>query len=395
MPSSQLIWQTPQWPQLVAPGEGVTAAVALARQRQGELAGQMLAIGVSATDPLVQVLWINEVIATAAIEGEDLNPASVRSSVMRKLGLHEDKASPSSRQIDGLVDVLNDATVRPNEPLTHERLCQWQAVLFPTGMSGLQAITTGRYRDHADAMQIVSGPLGRETVHYTAPPSLQVEREMKAFLDWFEATRPQPGSPALDGLVRAAIAHLWFESIHPFEDGNGRLGRAVVDLAMTQSAGLMHTSDAPAQPRLVSLSRQILQHRRAYYDALHLAQHGGCDVSAWVIWFAGMWTLACEDASAQVGTARAKSQFWSQHAQQNLNPRQRKVLQRLLNDGDGGFLGGLNADKYIKMTGTSKATATRDLAALVQAGMLCTQGQGKAQRYYANVAGWKHGLART
>ncbi|MEI6803344.1 MAG: DUF4172 domain-containing protein [Burkholderiales bacterium] len=380
-PSPTLIWQSPEWPQLVARGEAVTAAIALARHKQGALAGQLLATGIS--DAIVPSLWVDEVVATSAIEGEELNPASVRSSVMRRLGLAEDNPTPSSRQVDGLVDVVNDATANFAAALDQGRVLRWHAALFPTGTSGLQAIAVGRWRDHADPMQIVSGTLGREVVHYTAPPSAQVGQEMAAFLAWFEQTRPSSSSAPLDGLARAAIAHLWFESIHPFEDGNGRIGRAIVDLAMAQ--------DAAAPQRVVSLSRQILLHRRDYYAALQRAQHGGCDVSAWVCWFARMWALACEDASRQVGDALAKSRFWASHAQTALNPRQRKVIARLLDDGNGGFLGGLNADKYMKMTSTSKATATRDLAALVQARMLFTQGQGKALRYYVQVPGWTHG----
>ena len=380
--SSVLIWQTPEWPQLVAQGEAVTAAIAFARQKQGTLAGQLMATGMA--DDIVQSLWVDEVISSSAIEGEALNPASVRSSVMRRLGLHEDNPTPSSRQVDGLVEVVEDATANFAAALDEDRLFAWHAALFPNGTSGMQRIAVGRWRDHADPMQIVSGTLGREVVHYTAPPSPRVAQDMQAFLAWFDQTRPGATGPRPDGLVRAAIAHLWFESVHPFEDGNGRIGRAIVDLAMAQ--------DAAAPQRLVSLSRQILLHRRDYYSALQKAQHGACDVSEWVCWFAQMWALACEDASRLVSDALVKSRFWAQHHQTPLSPRQRKVIQRLLDDGDGGFLGGLNAEKYMKMTGTSKATATRDLAALVQAQVLWTEHQGKALRYYVNVPGWRHGI---
>lgn len=382
-PASTLIWKKPEWPRLVAQGEAVTAAVAAARRKQGALAGVLRATGLA--DEMVQSLWVDEVVSTSAIEGEALNPASVRSSVMRRLGLHEDNPSPSSRQLDGLVDVINDATTNFTAPLAEDRLYRWHAALFPTGTSGLQRITVGGWRTHTDPMQIVSGRLGREVVHYTAPPSAQVPQEMVAFLAWFEQTRPGAAGPVLDGLVRAAIAHLWFESIHPFEDGNGRIGRAIVDLAMAQ--------DANAPQRVLSLSRQILLHRRAYYAMLQQAQHGSCDVSEWVVWFAQMWGLACEHASNLVDNALAKSRFWASHTQVVLNPRQRKVVQRLLDDGDGGFLGGLNAEKYMKITSTSKATASRDLGALVQAQLLWTTGQGKALRYYVNVPGWTHGVA--
>ena len=324
-------------------------------------------------------------MATSAIEGEALNPDSVRSSVLRHLGLDSDESAPVSRQVDGLVDVMEDATQNFADALDKDRLCRWHAALFPTGASGLRRIRVGHYRDHADPMQIVSGLPGREVVHYTAPPSSQMDSQMQAFLDWFASTRPgqvRAGASPLDGIARAAIAHLWFESIHPFEDGNGRIGRAIIDLALAQ--------DAAAPQRLISLSHQLLAQRRGYYDALQVAQHGGTDVSAWVLWFVQQYLHACDHTGSLIQVALDKSRFWAQHASTELNARQRKVVQRLLDDGDGGFLGGLNAEKYIKITRTSKATATRDLTSLVNEGLLFTRGQGKALRYFVNVPGWAH-----
>lgn len=381
---SPLIWQAPGWPGLTAAAPEVTAALLQARQRQGQLMGQCAAVGLDATAPTLRELWVQEALATAAIEGEQLNPDSVRSSVLRHMGLDTDASVPVSRQVDGLVDVMDDATQHFAAPLDKARLCRWHAALFPTGTSGLQRIRVGQYRDHADPMQIVSGRPGREVVHYTAPPSAQVDAQMQAFLDWFARTRPggEPQQPSLDGIARAAMAHLWFESIHPFEDGNGRIGRAIIDLALAQ--------DAAAPQRLVSLSHQLLAERKGYYAALQSAQHGGTDVSDWVLWFVQQYQQACEHTGSLIQTAMEKSRFWAQHAAVVLNARQRKVVQRLLDDGDGGFLGGLNAEKYIKMTGTSKATATRDMAQLVDDGLLLTRGQGKALRYFVNVPGWAH-----
>lgn len=204
---------------------------------------------------------------------------------------------------------------------------------------------------------------------------------MTKFLKWFAATRPTPGKkPKLDGLARAAMAHLWFETIHPFEDGNGRIGRAIIDMVIVQ--------DQRAPVRLYSLSHQLLEARRAYYDALNQAQLGDGDVTAWVVWFAGRVSAACRRSGEVIDRAMEKSRFWLEHAAVKLNHRQRKVLQRLLDDGDGKFLGGLNAEKYIKMTQASKATATRDLAGLVAGHLLWTVGQGKGLRYYVNVPGW-------
>ena len=379
-----LIWQLQDWPKLTATSAVVEVALRQARKWQGEVIGRAAAVGLAQSgsalqEVMAQEVMAQEIIATAAIEGEKLDPASVRSSILRQLGhLQTSDAAPRSRHVDGLVDVIQDATLGFKQPLTEDRLLRWQSALFPGGTSGIRRIAVGRYRDHSDLMQIVSGQPGKETIHYTAPPSAQVPNEMRAFLAWFAKPLPQNG---LDGIARAAIAHLWFESIHPFEDGNGRIGRAIMDMALAQDLG--------EATRLYSLSSQMMQHRKGYYDALHQAQHGSLDVSDWVLWFAQQFSLACQATCALIDRALEKSTFWQTHSQTPLNERQRKVIQRLLDDGDGGFLGGLNADKYMKMTSASKATATRDLADLVKNGLLRTSGQGKAIRYYVAIEGWK------
>jgi Fic family protein len=326
---------------------------------------------------------VQEAVATAAIEGETRDMGAVRSSVLRHLGVQD--AGPHVRHVDGVVEVIQDATLHFRQALNVDRLCRWQAALFPGGTSGIRRIAVGRFRDHEDPMQIVSGRLGKEVVHYTAPPSSIVAREMDAFLAWFEATAPRTGqAPAMDGIARAAIAHLWFETIHPFEDGNGRIGRAIADMALAQDSG--------TPTRLYSLSQQLLADRPGYYDALAQAQSGDTDATAFVQWFAGAFGNACTAASEVIAASLERSRFWTAHAQQSLNERQRKLLQRLLLAGNSGFLGGLNVEKYLKMVDASKATATRDLSDLVQRGMLRTSGQGKALRYYVDVPGWTHGL---
>ena len=374
-----LIWQLESWPKFSATSPAVDAALLRARKWQGEVIGRAAAVGLAQSGSVLHEVMTQEVIATAAIEGEKLDPASVRSSILRQLGhVSTADAAPRSRHVDGLVDVIQDATLGFKQPLTEDRLLRWQSALFPGGTSGIRRIAVGRYRDHSDLMQIVSGQPGKEVIHYTAPPSAQVSFEMQAFLTWFAETTPQNGS--LDGITRAAIAHLWFESIHPFEDGNGRIGRAIMDMALAQDLG--------ENTRLYSLSSQLMQHRKGYYDALHQAQHGSLDVSDWVLWFTEQFSLACQATCALIDRALEKSNFWQTHSPTPLNERQRKVVQRLLDDGDGGFLGGLNADKYMKMTSTSKATATRDLADLVKNGLLRSTGQGKAVRYYVAIASW-------
>ncbi len=385
---STWIWRRAEWPDLTYDAQMTAPDLAEAYRMLGVVEGKAMAIGLGSTSQVALDALSDEVLATAAIEGEHLSLDVVRSSVMRRLGLPT--SGPSNRHVDGLVEVINNATTEFDMPLDEDRLCRWQSALFPGGTSGIHRIVVGRYRDHDDPMQIVSGPLGREVVHYEAPPSKDMPAQMQRFLTWFAETSPSQawavpaGSKKIDGFARAAIAHLWFESIHPFEDGNGRIGRAIADIAMAQHL---------RQPvRLYSLSRQLLTSRSAYYDALNQAQCGDTDVTAWVQWFARQCTAACHAASHTIDQAIEKRRFWEKHEGSGLHERQRKMLQRLLDDGDGGFLGGLNADKYMKTTNVSKATATRDLSEMVACGQLWSHGVGKAVRYYINVPGWSHGL---
>jgi Fic family protein len=374
MSSRTYIWQHRDWPRFRYDAAAAGAALHEAREMKGRVHGMAHATGIQGMEDVVRDVWTQEAIATAAIEGEKLELAAVRSSVLQRLTGHAD--GPVQRHVDGLVEVMHDAMDGFDRPLDADRLCRWQSALFPGGTAGIRRIAVGRFRDHDDPMQIVSGLPGKEVVHYTAPSSAAVPGEMAAFLDWF--AQPAEG----DGLARAAVAHLWFETIHPFEDGNGRLGRAIADMALAQDDG--------APLRLYSLSRQILADRKGYYQALEQAQSGSLDATPFVQWFAGVFAQACLASCEVIETVLAKSRFWTAHAAAPINLRQRQVLQRLLDAGDGGFLGGLNAEKYLKMVKTSKPTATRDLAGLVQAGMLRTTGQGKAVRYYVNVPGWEH-----
>lgn len=381
----KFIWQQPSWRRFAVQADSVAADLARAHKTHGVVEGQAAAIGVTLDGELAVHVLSAEVIATAAIEGQHYSAAAVRSSVLRRFGLPH--TGGTDRHVDGLVEVINDATDNFAAPLEADRLCRWQSALFPGGTSGIQRIAVGRFRDHAEPMQIVSGQADRETVHYEAPPSRSVPAEMDHFLEWFNATDPtKPAAPgaAMDGFTRAAIAHLWFELIHPFEDGNGRVGRAVMDMAIAQHQG---------KPlRLYSVSQQLMSHRAEYYEALNQAARGTGDVTEWVRWFARQVTSACEASSTIIDQAIQKQRLWQQHEREAVNPRQRKVLQRLLDDGDGGFAGGLNAEKYMKMTGASKPTATRDLAAMVAAGQLWTSGAGKAVRYYVAMPGWTHGV---
>lgn len=383
------IWQHPGWPTLVLDAEAVSHDLHVAHLQMGRVLGLLDAIGLTDAQEIARELWVQEAIATAAIEGEQLDLTAVRSSVAHRLGLAD--APAHDRHVDGLVAVMQDATSGHQLALDSDRLCRWQSALFPGGTSGLRRIAVGRYRDHTDPMQIVSGRQGHEVVHYTAPESDRVATEMAKFLAWFEATRPtSDAAPSLNGLARAALAHVWFESIHPFEDGNGRLGRAIVDLALAQAVG------APA--RLLGMSRQLLAVRAAYYDALSQAQSGGLDVTPWVRWFVQAFTQGCIQSQAVVKQALDKANFRQRATSLAVNERQSKVLSRLLDAGSselgGGFLGGMTADKYSKITGSAKATATRDLTELLRHGLLKVEGVGKATRYAVNVEGWSQPATR-
>lgn len=401
-PHLRYIWQHPAWPRLTWDAAVLAPALEQARLEQGRLLGLLGAIGLEQANAVQRELWVQEALATAAIEGEQLNLESLRSSVAHRLALAD--APGADRHAEGLVQVMQDALANHSAALDVDRLCRWQSALFPGGTSGIQRIAVGRLRDHLDAMQIVSGALGREVVHYEAPPSAQVPTELAQFLAWFESTRPDGAVAAkepINGIARAALVHLWLESIHPFEDGNGRLGRALADMALAQD---MHAHDAEASPALVrvyGLAHQMLKTRSAYYDALNYTQRlrgvapesESIDATPWVQWFVQAFTRACVTSQAVVRDATDKAQFRLRAAQCQTNERQRKVLERLLEAGHvgsgGGFLGGMTTDKYAKITGTSKATATRDLVDLADKGLLRIEGVGKATRYAVNVTGWE------
>lgn len=384
MKAARWNWQQSAWPTFNLDEGALSLDLAEAHRMHGVIEGKAAAIGLTSTSDIALDATTAEAVSTAAIEGERLSMDVVRSSVMRRLGMSA--TGSTDRSVEGLLDVLSDATSARDQSLDDDRLCRWQAALFPGGVSGITRIVVGRYRDHEEPMQIVSGPPGRESVHFEAPPSRDVPMHMSAFLKWFAETTPGRGAVRIDGLTRAAIAHLWFESIHPFEDGNGRVGRAIVDMVIAQHL---------KQPvRLFSLSRQLQNERGAYYAALNSASRG-LDVTPWVQWFVRQCTAAFAAASNVMDQSLVKRKFLELHEAANLNERQRKVLQRLLDAGDGQFLGGLNVEKYSKLTGAPKSTATRDLAAMVQGGQLWTEGQGKALRYYVNVPGWTHGIERS
>ena len=363
------IWQQSDWPHFRWDEVRLSPLLARARLAQGKVLGAARLLDPGLTLEAVAAILVEDGLTTSAIEGERLDLAAVRSSVARRLGLPTAGLPPPPRAVDGLIEVLLDATRHHLAPLTAERLCGWQAALFPTGYSGLHAIRIGQLRGDAP-MQVVSGAMGREKVHFVAPPRVGLEAEIGGFLSWFNAA---PG--ALDGLLRAGIAHLWFVTLHPFEDGNGRLARAITDLALSQ--------DERQPMRLFSLSAQILREREGYYQVLERTQRGGLEVTEWLAWFLVQVEAAAIAADQTVSSTLAKARFWLRHQGTTLNERQRKVLNRLLDAGPDGFTGGINTRKYMGLTKTSRATAYRELVDLVERGCLRPTGKGGRSSGYA------------
>ncbi len=379
------IWSRAEWPSFQFHSDQLVPMLTAARREQGVVMGLFRAIGLHEETDVAREIWTEEAVATAAIEGQELDLAAVRSSVTRRLGAEGNHNVRVSRDVDGLLDVMQDAVGSFQERLDDDRLHRWHSALFPGGTTGIRRIAVGKYRTGDDPMQIVSGPVGRERVHYEAPPSARVPGEMRKFIDWWERTRPdREQSEPVEGVVRAAIAHLWFETIHPFEDGNGRIGRAIIDMALAQ--------DAQSSRRLYSLSGQLMTEREAYYDNINAAQLGTLDITTWITFFVAQFTAACGTSQRVVDAAVEKSKFWAEHSRQALNARQLKAMTRLLDAGKGGFEGGLSAEKYVNLTGASKATATRDLSDLVKAGLLVGTGQGRGTRYWVNLPGWSRNL---
>jgi Fic family protein len=377
----QWIWQGKSWPDFSFDSQALAAPVARARLAQGKLLGKAEAVGGQGFTGNLQELWTGEAMATAEIEGEKLNVDAVRSSVARRLGIASSFAAAVPRHVEGLLDVMEDAAARWDSPLTEERLCMWQGALFPADYSSLRRIEAGRFRSHSEPMQIVSGTVGRETVHYEAPPSTAVRAEMRSFLDWFNRSREvATGGPA-DGLVRAGIAHLWFESIHPFEDGNGRVGRAVLDMALAQDARLGH--------RLHGLSQEFRDRQALYYEELNRAQRGAGDATAWLIWFLESFEASCRHATLLIDESIARAQFWNEHKEVALTERQRKALNRMLEAGPKRFEGGMTPRKYVALTKASSASATRELADLAHKRLLVPRGEGRSRRYELTIPGWE------
>ena len=344
------IYDLKDWPNFRWDRAGLAEQLAAVRHRQGHLLGRMEALGFELRSEAVLRTLTQDAVKSSEIEGEVLNPEQVRSSLARRLGLDIAGLVPASRYVDGTVDMLLDATRNFARPLTADRLFDWHAALFPTGRSGLKRITVGGWRrSEGGPMQVVSGLPGREKVHFQAPDADRIEGEMNRFLTWFEES-----SQGVDPVIKAAVAHIWFVTIHPFDDGNGRIGRAIMDMALARSEG--------TSQRFYSMSARLRTERNAYYETLEAAQKGDLDITLRLAWFLRILGQAFEDAEEHLSVALRKARFRGSRAALESNDRQRKMLDRLLD----GFEGKLTSSKYAKILKCSQDTALRDIDDLVK-----------------------------
>lgn len=361
------IWQQADWPHFRWRDSEILPRLRHVQRRLGILIGSHSRLGNS--DQALDTVLANT-IASSAIEGERLNAQSVRSSLARRLGGSQTQSYPVSERSEGLAAMMLDAIDNHGQPLTIERLYQWHRWLFPVNEWSVKRLHVGQLRGDAP-MLVVSGRVDRPTVHFEAPPRATLDDQLAEFIPWFNQTRHDP---TMDPLLRAAICHLWFVTLHPVDDGNGRLTRALTDLALSQADS--HSI------RLYAMSVAILELRGDYYRALESAQRGSLDITSWICWFLDTLDYAIELALQVIERSLAKKHFWLQHCHDGLSPEQTKVINRLLDGGQQGFENGINASQYQKVTGVSKATATRHLAELVGRGCIeKLPGGGRNTRY--------------
>ncbi len=341
------------WPKFRWDRQKLTEPLAAVRHRQGRLIGRMEGLGFNLRAEAALRTLTEDVVTSSEIEGEVLDRDQVRSSLARRLGMDVGALAPTDRHVEGVVEMMLDATTNYSKPLTAERLFGWHAALFPTGRSGMSKITVGAWRTEASGpMQVVSGAAGRERVHFEAPKAARLDADMRIFLDWFNADQ------SLDPVLKAAIAHVWFVTIHPFADGNGRIARAIADQQLARS-------EDNAQ-RFYSMSAQIREERKAYYDILEATQKGGLDITPWLEWFLGCLDRAFSGAEAILASVLTKARFWELHAGESFNDRQRNIINRLLD----GFEGKLTSSKWARICKCSQDTASRDINDLLKRGVL-------------------------
>ena len=362
---SPYIHELPGWPEFRWDSARLAGPLAALRHRQGRLIGRMENLGFSLRAEATLQTLTTEIIKSSEIEGEMLDQDSVRSSIARRLGIDIGALAPVDRSVEGVVEMTLDATQNYSAPLTAARLFGWHAALFPTGYSGMHKIAVARWRDDSRGpMRVVSGPIGRERVHFEAPAAARLDQEMSAFLQWFEA------EDGTDPVLRAGLAHLWFVTIHPFDDGNGRIARAIANMVLARS-------EKSAQ-RFYSMSAQIRIERNTYYDKLEKTQETGLDITPWLEWFLGCLDRVFDQTEKNLGSVLRKARFWEIHAHKSFNDRQRLMLNKLLD----GFEGKLSSSKWAKIAKCSQDTALRDILNLIEQGALTKDpGGGRSTSY--------------
>ncbi len=363
------IHQNKDWPNFFWDNDTLVPYVSKVRDLQGRLIGRMEGLGFELREEAVLETLTEDVVKSSAIEGEFLNPEEVRSSIARRLGLNISGLPDASRDVEGVVEMMLDATQKYKDPLTKDRMCGWHSALFPTGRSGMYKITVGEWRnDEHGPMQVLSGPMGREKVHYTAPEAKRLEVEMNRFIQWFNTDN------SMEPVIKSAIAHLWFVSVHPFDDGNGRIARAIADSQLARA-------DRTNQ-RFYSMSAQIMKSKKGYYDVLESTQKGSLDVSQWLVWYFERLTEALEATDETLSKVLVKAKFWEIHKTTQLNERQVKMINILLGD----FIGKLHSSKWAKMTKVHRDTARRDIQDLIEKGILSDSGEGgRSTNYILNL----------
>ncbi len=357
------------WPNFKWDSDTLLQHVSKARDLQGRLIGRMEGIGFELREEAVLETITEDIVRTSEIEGELLNPEEVRSSVARRLGMKISGLPNASRDVEGVVEMMMDATQKYKDSLTKDRICGWHAALFPTGRSGMYKITVGDWKgDEGGPMQVVSGPMGREKVHYTAPEATRLEEEMNKFMEWFNTDK------SMEPVIKSAIAHLWFVSIHPFDDGNGRIARAIADSQLARA-------DRTNQ-RFYSMSAQIMKSKNGYYDMLESTQKGSMDVSQWLVWYLERLTEALEATDEILSKILVKAKFWELHKTTQFNDRQVDMINKLQGD----FVGKLHSSKWAKMTKVHRDTALRDIQDLIEKGVLLDSGEGgRSTNYILNL----------
>ena len=366
------IYQNSDWPNLTWNNDVILPIISKARNLQGKIIGKMESLGFDLSNEANLEILTLEVIKSTEIEGEFLNPEQVRSSIARRLGLDISGLIPSDRNIEGIVDLMFDATRNFDQSLSFDRLFSWHSALFPSGRSSLYKITVGNWRtDSTGPMQVVSGPLGKEKVHYQAIDSDFIEKEMNIFVDWYNK------NSEIEPLLKAGLAHLWFVTIHPFEDGNGRITRALTEMLLARSDG--------SSQRFYSMSAQIRKERKSYYEILEKTQRGSLNVTNWLVWFLDCLSNAINSADLTLSKVLNKAHFWKLHSTTIVNQREQTMINKLLD----GFEGKLTTSKWAKINKCSQDTALRDIQDLINKNILQKeQSGGRSTNYEIKDANW-------